>query len=60
MSPTYLSSLAVLIVSVLGILKIQVAQEDILPIITGIAALIILVRRYKIGDLNIIGQKKSK
>ena len=58
-SPSYISGLAILIVSVLELLKIKVIPTDIEPIIVGVASLILLVRRFKKGDLTIYGKIKK-
>ena len=58
-SPSYISGLAILIVSVLELLKIKVIPTDIEPIIVGVASLILLVRRFRKGDLTIYGKIKK-
>lgn len=59
MSPTYVAGLVALIVSLLEFFKIKVLPAEIEPIIIGIAAIIVLFRRYKQGDLTIFGSKKK-
>jgi hypothetical protein len=62
-SPTYISALVIIIISILKIFKIDILEEELTPVITGITTgitgLIILIRRYKVGDLSPLGQKKK-
>ena len=63
-SPTYVSAAIVVIVALFNLFKVNLKQEDIEPIataiITAIAGIVVLVRRYKQGDLTIIGSRKAK
>ncbi len=62
-SPTYISAAVVVIVAILNIFKINVNQGDVEPIITAIvsaiAGIVVLVRRYQKGDLTPIGAIKK-
>lgn len=58
MSKEYVSALALLIVSVLQIFKIEVANEAITGLITGVLAIYLAVKRYQRGDINLGGFKR--
>lgn len=58
MSQEYISALVVLLVSVLGLFKIQVGNEVITALVTGVLGLWIAIRRYQKGDITIGGVKK--
>lgn len=63
MSPTYTSAIVIVIVSVLGLFKIKIGTEEltaiVAPLITGILGIIVLVRRFKKGDLTLSGFRKK-
>ena len=58
MSPTYISGVVALIIALLEIFKIKVLPTEIEPVIIGVAALIVIIRRFKHGDITIYGKKK--
>jgi hypothetical protein len=58
MSQEYISSIVILIVSVLGLFKIQVASEAVTGIVTGLLAIWIAYRRFKKGDISPLGARK--
>ena len=58
MSHEYTAALVILIVSVLKAFKIEIASEAITGIVTGVLAVWIAVRRYKKGDITIVGGRK--
>lgn len=58
MSKEYVSALAVLIVAILQIFKIEVGNEAITGIITGVLALYLAFKRYQRGDITIGGFRK--
>ena len=62
-SPTYITSIVIVIVSILSLFKIKVSTEELLPIatalVTGIGGLIVLWRRYSQGDLSPLGVRKK-
>jgi hypothetical protein len=61
-SPTYLTSLVIIIVGVLQVFKINVAQEEMQKYIEALAILIggiiVLYRRLKYGGITVLGIKK--
>jgi hypothetical protein len=57
-SQEYIASIAVLLVSVLGLFKIQIENETITALITGILGVWIAIRRYQKKDINILGVRK--
>ena len=59
-SPTYISSIVVVIIALLQIFKIKLLPEDLTPIITGILAFVILFRRFQKHDISIYGKKIQK
>lgn len=58
LSTEYVSAIAVLVVSILGMFKIEVANEAITGLITGILAIYMAVKRYQRGDITIGGVRK--
>ena len=62
-SPTYISAAIVIIVAIFNLFKVNLKQEDIEPIITAIitaiAGIVVLVRRFRQGDLTILGKIKK-
>lgn len=58
LSQEYVSALVVLLVSVLGLFKIEVGNEAITGLITGVLAIWIAIRRYQKGDITVGGFKK--
>jgi hypothetical protein len=61
-SPTYISALVVVLVSIFSLFKVNITKEDIEPILTAlitlIGGIIVLIRRFKQGDLTVIGTRK--
>jgi hypothetical protein len=58
MSQEYISAIVVLLVSVLGLFKIQVGNEVITALVTGVLGLWIAIRRYQKGDITVGGIRK--
>jgi len=62
MSPTYISAVVVIIVSILNLFGIKVGTEELTKIIEGgvvmVAGIIILVRRYRHGGITFLGTTK--
>jgi uncharacterized membrane protein len=62
MSPTYISSLVVIIVSILNLFGVKVGNDELTKIIEGgvaaIAGIIILYRRFHHGGINVFGQTR--
>jgi hypothetical protein len=58
MSQEYISALAILLVSVLSIFKIQIANESVTALITGLLAVWVAIRRYQKGDITVGGVRK--
>jgi hypothetical protein len=58
MSQEYLSAIVILVVSVLGLFKIQVENEVITSLVVGAFGLWIAIRRHGKGDINIVGVLK--
>jgi hypothetical protein len=58
MSQEYISALAILLVSLLGIFKIQVGSDVLTAFITGALGLWVAIRRYSKGDITVGGVKK--
>jgi hypothetical protein len=61
-SPTYISAAVIVLVALFNLLKINIKQEEIEPIITAIitavAGIVVIWRRYKQGDITILGKRK--
>jgi len=58
MSQEYIASLAVILVSLLGVFKIEIGSEVITALLTGILGVWVAVRRYQKNDINIVGVRK--
>ncbi len=58
MSQQFIGSIAILLVSVLKLLKIDIGNDELVTILTGFAALWVAIRRYKQGDITAIGSRK--
>ena len=59
MSQEYILAIALLIGSILKIFKIELESGVLEGIIAGLATLWIAVRRFKKGDITIVGSRKS-
>ena len=57
-SPTYVSALAVILVSILGMFKIEIGNEVLTALITGVLGVIVAVRRYQKGNISVAGVAK--
>lgn len=59
MSQEYILSLVLVLGGVLKIFKIEIENSALEGIIGGIVALWIAIRRFKKGDITIVGSRKS-
>ena len=61
-SPTYISAIVVVLVSIFRFFKIDLKSEELTPIIESlviaISGIVVLVRRYQKGDLTLLGARK--
>jgi len=61
-SPTYISAIVVVLVSIFRFFKIDLKSEELTPIIESlviaISGIVVLVRRYQKGDLTLLGIRK--
>lgn len=57
-SQQYISALAIILVSVLQMFKIEIGNETVSALIIGIAGLWVAIRRYKQGGISIAGVRK--
>lgn len=55
MSNEYVGAIAILIVSGLKMFGIELANDVVMGLVTGVVALWIAVRRYQKGDINVLG-----
>ncbi len=62
-SPTYISSIVVVIISVLNLFGIQIGSEELTKIIEGgvamVCGIIILIRRFRHGGITLLGTTKK-
>jgi hypothetical protein len=62
MSQTYISALVILITTIASLFNVKIVSEDITKIIEAVlilgSGLWILYRRYKQGDITIVGTRK--
>ena len=56
-SQEYLAAIAILIVQVLKMFGIEIANDAITGILTGVLAIWVAVRRYKKGDISVAGAR---
>lgn len=59
MSQEYIASIAVILVGILKVFKIEIGSDVIVGLLTGILGLWIAIRRHQKGDINALGVKKS-
>lgn len=59
MSQEYIGALAILLVSALKILGVNIGNEEVTTIVTGVVALWVAIRRYKRGDITMGGTRKA-
>lgn len=57
MSQEYSASLVILLMSVLKLLKVDIAESEVTAIVTGLLALWVAIRRFNKGDINIFGAR---
>lgn len=57
MSKEYISAIALILVSILNAFGIEIGNEAITGIITGVIAIFLAIKRYKRGDINALGKK---
>ena len=58
MSQEYLGAVVLIVGAVLKIFKIEMENQVLEGFIAGAVALYIALRRYKKGDINLIGARK--
>jgi len=58
-SQEYIGAIVLLVGAILKAFGIEIANDAISGIITGVIALWIAVRRFKKGDINILGAKSK-
>jgi uncharacterized membrane protein len=58
LSHEYVGAIAILIVSILNSFGIEVGNEAITGIVTGVVALYVAIRRYQKGDITVGGMRK--
>lgn len=58
MSQEYIAAIAILIVSLLKLFKIEVGNDVITAFVTSVLAIWVAIRRYQRGDINALGAKK--
>jgi hypothetical protein len=58
MSQEYIASLVVIVSSVLAIFKIHLASEEVTAVVTGLAALWVIIRKIQKGEITPLGAVK--
>lgn len=56
-SQQYVGSIVILLISLLKVFKIDIGNEELTAIITGVIALWVAVKRFQKGDINMAGVK---
>jgi uncharacterized membrane protein len=59
MSKEYTLALILVIGSILKAFNIEIPNETLEAVLTGIVAIVIAVIRYKKGDITVLGSKKA-
>ena len=57
-SQQYVGAIVILVVSLLKIFGVEIANEAITGIVTGVIAIWIAIRRHNVGDITLTGSKK--
>lgn len=57
MSQEYIVSIAIVIVSLLKSFGFEIGNDVVTALITGVAGVWIAIRRFKKGDINIVGKR---
>ncbi len=58
MSQEYIGALVILLISVFKLFKIELGNEEVTAIVTGVVALYVAFRRYQKGDITALGARK--
>jgi hypothetical protein len=56
-STEYIAALAIVIVGILKLFKVDIGTSEITSIITAILGAWVMIRRFKRGDINVAGVK---
>lgn len=59
LSQEYIGALAILLVSILKTLGVNIGNEELVSILTGVVALWVAIRRYNKGDIKMSGLRKA-
>lgn len=57
LSNEYIGSLAIVVVSILKLFKVEIASDQVQGLIVGVIALWVAFKRYQKGDINVLGRK---
>ncbi len=58
MSQEYITALAIVLVGIFQIFKVDTNVEQVASIITTLAGIYVMIRRYKRGDITVAGVRK--
>lgn len=58
LSHEYTGAIVILLVQVLNLFGVEIANEEVTTIVTGIVALYVAIRRYSKGDISIGGVRQ--
>jgi len=58
-SQEYIAALAIVVVGVLKLFKIDVGTEEISAAIVGLAGIWVMIRRFNKGDITVLGARKT-
>lgn len=56
-SQEYIASLVAVVVSILTALKIEIGHDLVNAIVTGGAAIYVIIRKVQKGEINVLGKK---
>ena len=56
-SQEYIAGIVIVIASLLKTFNIEIGNDVLTALITGLAGVWVLVRRYQKGDINVLGKK---
>jgi len=58
MSNEYVGAIVILFVSLLKLFNIELGNEEVTTIVTGLVAMWVAFRRYQRGDITTLGARK--
>ena len=57
LSQEYSAALVIVIIGILQVFKVETTPEQVMAVITVLSGAWVMIRRYKKGDINLLGKK---